>query len=139
LAEAGGDVLAVELDSRVAAAKCIRVEQATFEDWQPTDGRFDLVVFTQPFHWVDPRPALRKGDGDGRESGFSLERRRCLEKMHFTTEDYLNLVFNYSTHLLLDAETQAESRSRLAACIGSARVVAKNDSLAIVCTPTSPR
>ncbi len=63
LADAGADVLAVEPDermARLAAAKGIRVEQATFEDWQPAGQEFDLVVFAQSFHWVDPRPALKK-------------------------------------------------------------------------------
>src|SRR5262245_19882747 len=61
LTETGADVLAVEPDARmgrVAAAKGIRVEQATFEEWRPADRTFDLVVFAQSFHWVDTRPAL---------------------------------------------------------------------------------
>lgn len=47
LQQAGADVLAVEPDERmadVAAAKGIRVERATFEDWQPAGRQFDLVV-----------------------------------------------------------------------------------------------
>ena len=63
LADAGADVLAVEPDqrmARVAAAKGIRVEQGIFEDWQPAGRQFDLVVFAQSFHWVDPEPSLRK-------------------------------------------------------------------------------
>ncbi|MGH3644918.1 MAG: class I SAM-dependent methyltransferase [Mycobacterium sp.] len=63
LAEAGARVLAVEPDvrmARAAAAKGITVEQATFEDWQPADRSFDLVVFAQSFHWVQPRVALEK-------------------------------------------------------------------------------
>src|SRR2546430_7210826 len=45
LAESGADVLAVEPDERmagVAAAKGVRVERATFEDWQPAGRQFDL-------------------------------------------------------------------------------------------------
>jgi SAM-dependent methyltransferase len=56
-------VLAVEPDermARLAAAKGIRVEQASFEEWRPADREFDLVVFAQSFHWVDPRLALQK-------------------------------------------------------------------------------
>jgi SAM-dependent methyltransferase len=62
LVGAGAEVLAVEPDSRmarVAAGKGIHVEQATFEDWQPAGRSFDLVVFAQSFHWVQPRVALK--------------------------------------------------------------------------------
>jgi SAM-dependent methyltransferase len=61
--EAGAEVLAVEPDPRMAALaaeKGVRVEQATFEDWQPTGRTFDLVVFAQSFHWMQPQRALTK-------------------------------------------------------------------------------
>lgn len=61
------------------------------------------------------------------ECGFSVERRRCVELLHYTTEDYLNLVSTYSNRLLLDPPAQAELRSRLARRIGSAGVNAQND------------
>lgn len=63
LMEAGAEVLAVEPDSRmarVAANNGIPIEQATFEDWRPADRSFDLVVFAQSFHWVQPEHALEK-------------------------------------------------------------------------------
>jgi SAM-dependent methyltransferase len=187
LADAGADVLAVEPDermARVAAAKGIRVDQATFEEWQPAGRTFDLVVFAQSFHWVHPQKALQKvaailGQG-GRlallanriiptaptqqeldkinadyfdvtarsivnaedelaamleERGFAVERRRCVEQLHYTTEEYLNLVSTYSNRLLLDPSAREELRSRLAQRIGTAGVDAQNDALAIVCTP----
>ena len=191
LADAGADVLAVEPDprmARVAAAKDIRVEQVTFEEWRPAGRDFDLVVFAQSFHWVDSVPALEKVAAilrpGGRlalvanrilptaptqqeldeinadyldvtarsivnaedevavmveECGFSVERRGCVERLHYTTEDYLNLVSTYSNRLLLDPPAQAELRSRLARRIGSAGVNAQNDALALVCTPTAAR
>ena len=187
LAEVGADVLAVEPDermARVATAKDIRVEQATFEEWQPAGRDFDLVVFAQSFHWVDPQPALRKVaailrpggqlallanriiptaptqqeldeinadylDVTARsivnaeeelaamleERGFAVERRRCVEQLHYTTEEYLNLVSTYSNRLLLVPSAREELRSRLAQRIGTAGVDAQNDALAIVCTP----
>ena len=61
--EAGADVLAVEPDprmARVAADNGVPVEQATFEDWKPSGRSFDLVVFAQSFHWVQPHLALDK-------------------------------------------------------------------------------
>jgi SAM-dependent methyltransferase len=63
LMDAGAEVLAVEPDShmaRVAVGKGVRVEVATFQRWDPADRTFDLVVFAQSFHWVEPAPALRK-------------------------------------------------------------------------------
>ena len=191
LQEAGAEVLAVEPDprmARVATARGIHVEQATFEDWQPADRAFDLVVFAQSFHWVDPLPALRKVAAilrqGGRlallanrivptaptqqeldeinadyldvtarsivnaedevtaiieERGFTVERRTCVERLHYSTEDYLNLVSTYSNHLLLDATVRAELRSRLARRIGSTGVDARNDALSVVCTATVAR
>jgi SAM-dependent methyltransferase len=191
LAQAGAHVLAVEPDqrmARVAATKGIRVEQATFEDWRPADREFDLVVFAQSFHWVDPRPALQKVAAILRPGGqlallanrivpttptqqdldeiiadyldvtarsivnaedevtalieacgFSVERRRCVERLHYAGEDYLNLVSTYSNRLLLDPTAQAELRSRLAQRIGTAGVDARNDALAVVCTPAAAR
>ena len=172
----------------LAAAKGIRVEQATFEDWRPTGREFDLVVFAQSFHWVDPRPALQKVAAilrpGGRlallanrivptaptqqdldeinadyvdltatsivnaeaevmvlieECGFAVERRTCIEQIHYNSDDYLNLVFTYSNRLVLDPTAQAELRSRLARRIGTAGVDAQNDALAVVCTPPAAR
>lgn len=63
LRAAGADVLAVEPDplmAEVAAGKGLAVEVATFEEWEPRGRSFDLVVFAQSFHWVDPQPALHK-------------------------------------------------------------------------------
>ena len=73
------------------------------------------------------------------ECGFSVERRRCVERLHYAGEDYLNLVSTYSNRLLLDPTAQAELRSRLAQRIGTAGVDAQNDALAVVCTPTAAR
>jgi SAM-dependent methyltransferase len=188
LVEAGADVLAVEPDprmARIATGKGISVERATFEDWRPAGRSFDLVVFAQSFHWVDPRPALSKVSAilrpGGRlallanrivptsptqleldeinadyldvtarpavnneeevvglieDCGFSVEILRVPEQLHYTTEDYLNLVSTYSNRLLLDATKQAELRSRLARRIGTGGVDATNYALAVVCTST---
>jgi SAM-dependent methyltransferase len=63
LLEAAAHLLAVEPDprtARIAADKGIRVEVATFEEWQPAGRSFDLVVFAQSFHWVRPGVVLKK-------------------------------------------------------------------------------
>jgi SAM-dependent methyltransferase len=188
LAGAGAQVLAVEPDgrmARLAASKGIRVEQSTFEEWQPAGRDFDLVVFAQSFHWVETRPALEKVAAilrpGGRlailanrihptsptqqdldeinaqyvdvsakrdinaeeevvirlieECGFSVELHSVDERLHYTTEGYLNLVSTYSNRLLLDPAAQDELRSRLAERIGSGGVDARNAALAVICTP----
>jgi SAM-dependent methyltransferase len=88
---------------------------------------------------VTARPVVNREEEVVRlieECGFSVESLRVDERLHYTTEDYLDLVFTYSNHLLLDAATQAELRSRLADRIGSGGVDAQNHALAVVCTPT---
>lgn len=63
LADAGADVIAVEPDpemAAIAAAKGFPVDVATFEEWEPAGRTFDLVVFAQSFHWVEPASALAK-------------------------------------------------------------------------------
>jgi hypothetical protein len=70
------------------------------------------------------------------ECGFGVERRHCVENLHYTTAEYLNLVFTYSKHLLLDPAAHEELRSRLNRRIGTTGVDAQNDALAVVCTPT---
>jgi SAM-dependent methyltransferase len=59
----GVNVLAVEPDPRmadIARNKGIRVEIGTFESWDPAERLFDVVVFGQSFHWVNPDIALPK-------------------------------------------------------------------------------
>jgi SAM-dependent methyltransferase len=189
LMAAGAEVLAVEPDARmarVAAAKGIPVERGTFEEWDPAGRRFDLVVFAQSFHWVEPVRALQKVasilrprgrlallanritptaptqreldeintdylDVTGRSTvnpegelatmfdqhGFNVQRRSFVERLHYTTEEYLDLVATYSNRLTLDPTARAELRSRLEQRIGATGVDARNDALAVVCTPST--
>ena len=63
LADRRVDVLALEPDPRmaeIAAEKGIRTQLAKFEDWDAAGQTFDLVLFAQSFHWVDPDVALPK-------------------------------------------------------------------------------
>lgn len=73
------------------------------------------------------------------ECGFSVERRRYVEQLHYTTEGYLNLVSTYSNHLLLDPTARDELRTRLTHRIGRAGVDARNNALAVVCIPAAAR
>src|ERR1700704_3615755 len=63
LLDKGADVLAVEPDPRmaeIAKEKGIPVEVGTFASWDTAKRNFDLVVFGQSFHWVNPSIALPK-------------------------------------------------------------------------------
>jgi len=189
--EAGADVLAVEPDprmARVAADNGVPVEQATFEDWKPSGRSFDLVVFAQSFHWVQPHLALdkiasilRPGgrlallsnriapvsptrqeldeayagylDASARPAidaahdeelmatiqhrGYTVERRRITERLHYTTDAWVDMVFTYSNVLTLTPQARSGLRSRLEHRIGTAGVDAENDGTAVICTPVS--
>ncbi|MFI9332824.1 class I SAM-dependent methyltransferase [Kitasatospora sp. NPDC052868] len=53
----GGNVLGVEPDVRLADLARqfgLKVDVATFEDWDPAGRQFDAVVAAQAWHWVDP-------------------------------------------------------------------------------------
>lgn len=189
LMQAGAKVLAIEPDARmarVAAAKGVVVERGTFEDWQPAGRSFELVVFAQSFHWVQPLVALEKVASiltpKGRlalvwnritptsptnadlneiyadylgaiarpsietenettaiieQCGFTAERLHFVEQLHYGADEWLDLVFTYSNHLALEPLPRAELRSRLRERIGNAGVLAKNDALAVICTPAT--
>ena len=189
LMAAGAVVLAVEPDARMAAVatdKGVSVETSTFEEWNPAGRLFDLVVFAQSFHWVQPRPALAKVRGvlrpGGRlvllsnrivpskptwadfddiyaeyfgtdrpsivdatrkaevlalfdDDGFDVETHTETENLHYSTEDWLNLVFTYSNHLGLSGPERGTLRQRLSTRLGASGVDAVNDAIAIICTP----
>lgn len=57
LQAAGGTVLGVEPDARMAALarrSGLPVEVATFEDWNPDGRTFDAIVAAQSWHWIEP-------------------------------------------------------------------------------------
>jgi SAM-dependent methyltransferase len=192
----GAKVLAVEPDPRmaeVAKGKGIPIEIGTFENWDPAERRFDLVVFGQSFHWVNPDIALPKvhallsaggqlalmwnrlfptdpTHGDLAEiyrdymdpgsslfggspnglvdterrtermiasitaSGFTVEERTYPRHAHYSTEQWLDLAFTHSNHLILAADKASELRARLAERIGSKGVSVGGDTLLILAT-----
>jgi SAM-dependent methyltransferase len=57
LQAAGGHVLGIEVDDRMAAqarARGLDVEVAKFEHWDPKGRRFDAIVAAMTWHWIDP-------------------------------------------------------------------------------------
>jgi SAM-dependent methyltransferase len=194
LASRGVDVLALEPDPRmaeVAAEKGIPTQTAKFEEWDAAGQTFDLVLFAQSFHWVDPDVALAKvrrlltgrgllalawnrlfpvtpsrsdfapiyrdymepgsplvtetptapGLDVGRvddvleNAGFTVRQHVYQREAHYERDEWLDLVFTYSNHLVLPAETATELRDRLAAHIGSAGVTVGGDALLITARP----
>jgi hypothetical protein len=67
-------------------------------------------------------------------AGFTAERRQFVERLHYATADWVDLVTTYSNVLTLDPDAQALLRRRLADVIGDAGVDARNDALAVVGT-----
>jgi SAM-dependent methyltransferase len=69
-----------------------------------------------------------------RDSDFAVERIEIGEELHYSTEQWLNLVFTHSNHIILEPEVQAELRRRLRTLIGDSGVSATNNALALDCS-----
>jgi SAM-dependent methyltransferase len=67
-------------------------------------------------------------------SGFAVEERTYPRDDHYSTEQWLDLAFTYSSHLVLAAERASELRARLAERIGSTGVSVGGDTLLILAT-----
>jgi len=194
LANRGVDVLALEPDPRMAelaTEKGIRTQIAKFEEWGAAEQRFDLVMFAQSFHWVDPDVALPKVrrlltdrghlalawnrmfpvapsrsdfapiyrdymepssplvtatptaegldvarvDDVLENAGFTVRKHTYQREAHYDRDEWLDLVFTYSNHLVLPAEKASELRDRLATHIGTAGVTVGGDALLITARP----
>ena len=197
LATHGAEVLALEPDSRMAELiqeKGLAVEVATFEDWDHAGRTFDLILFAQSFHWVDPAVALPKirrllrpggqlalawnrqvpvrptradfatvyrdfldpnspwvtatpsgGTGSGLDSseligdieraGFTVNSHTYPRDEQYSREQWLDLVFTYSHHLVLEPAASRELRRRLGELIGDDGVHVGGDTLVITGSP----
>jgi SAM-dependent methyltransferase len=69
-------------------------------------------------------------------SGFTVEERTYPRDGHCSTEQWLDLAFTYSNHLVLTAEKASELRTRLAERIGSQGVSVGGDTLLILARRT---
>lgn len=59
----GLEVLGVEIDpqmAEVAREHGVPVEVSSFESWDPSGRRFDLLISAQAWHWVDPGVGVPK-------------------------------------------------------------------------------
>jgi SAM-dependent methyltransferase len=68
----GCSVTGVEADGRmasVARARGLDVDVAAFEEWDPPDEPFDLLVSGQAWHWIDPEPGAAKAAAVLRSGG----------------------------------------------------------------------
>jgi SAM-dependent methyltransferase len=67
-------------------------------------------------------------------SGFTVEERTYPRHTHYSTEQWLDLAFTYSSYLILAPEKASELRTRLAERIGSEGVSVGGDSLLLLAT-----
>jgi SAM-dependent methyltransferase len=104
---------------------------------KPTRAEFDSIY--QDYMEVGTRSTDGKPDDLAAvlaAAGFTSTHQCYPHNLHYSAEQYVDLVFTYSNHLTLAAEKATELRSRLAARIGSAGVSVGGDALAILGTPS---
>jgi len=69
-------------------------------------------------------------------AGFAVQQLTYAHGEQYTREQWLDLVFTYSNHLVLPADRATELRAQLAAVIGDGGVQVGGDTLLIVARPT---
>lgn len=69
-------------------------------------------------------------------AGFSVTHRSYPHNLHYSAQQWVQLVFTYSNHLTLAAEQASELRTRLAERIGAEGVSVGGDALTILATPS---
>jgi SAM-dependent methyltransferase len=69
------------------------------------------------------------------KAGFTVCQHIYPREAHYESDEWLDLVFTYSNHLVLPAEKANELRERLAAHIGTAGVTVGGDTLLITARP----
>jgi SAM-dependent methyltransferase len=104
---------------------------------RPTRAEFDLIYKD----YMDAGTRGRDGRPDDliailTAAGFTSTYQRYPHNLHYSAQQYVELVFTYSNHLTLAAEKATELRGRLAERIGSAGVSVGGDALAILGTPS---
>jgi SAM-dependent methyltransferase len=107
---------------------------------QPTSPtRADFGSIYQDFMDVDTRTTDGRHDDVAAmitAAGFTIAERQYPHNLHYSAQQWVDLVFTYSNHLTLAAEKASELRARLAERIGPAGVSVGGDALAILATPS---
>lgn len=68
-----------------------------------------------------------------RLADVAVERVEGSDDLHYSTEDWLSLVFTQSNHVILAPTAQSELRTRLRDWIGEGGITANNAALALIC------
>ena len=69
------------------------------------------------------------------DAGFSVTQRRYPHDLHYTAQEWVDILFTFSNYLLIPPDKAADLRTRLVERIGSAGVSVGGDAVAIFATP----
>jgi SAM-dependent methyltransferase len=100
--------------------------------------RYDFELIYHDYFDVDIHPT----DGDPDEiiaalsaAGYAVTQRTYPRSVHYSQDQWLDLVFTYSNHLTLAGDKAEQLRAKLADRIGSEGVSVGGEALAIIATP----
>jgi SAM-dependent methyltransferase len=107
---------------------------------------WNRLIPTRPTHddfvavyrdYMDARSLPMDGNADDlvrivAAAGYTVTQRSYPRSVHYSPQQWLDLVFTYSNHLTLAAEKATELRARLADRIGSDGVSVRNDAVVIL-------
>jgi len=104
---------------------------------RPTRAEFESIY--KDYMDIDARSA----DGEPADltelltrAGFTVSQRSYPHKLHYPTDQWIDIAFTFSNHLTLTADKASELRFRMAELIGPAGVSVGGDALAILGIPS---
>jgi SAM-dependent methyltransferase len=107
---------------------------------RPTRAQFESIY--KDYMDIDARGADGEpGDLDDllNGAGFTVTHRSYPHNLHYSAQQWLDIAFTFSNHLMLAADQASELRARMTQLIGASGVSVGGDALAILATPVPGR
>jgi SAM-dependent methyltransferase len=108
--EIGRDLAAVAAQ-KFHDTNCVQIVERSFEEWEPDDQLFDLVIAATSFHWVDPAIAFSKSAAVLRANGsLAVFSNRHIRQEEGFFHEVQAIYQTYATSMIAAAKTRSDRK-----------------------------